>query len=379
MRRSVVLLTLIWGLWIPAARAHRLSDALLRWTVTSEGLRGRLDLPIRDLALRVPLDTNGDGQVTWGELQEHFGSWRAVVQEELRLQAGGRSLDFAVEDLRVVEVAGEMCASVVLRWAGVLPPGPIRLEYRLLAEVDPLHRGLVRWERAGQVTTAVLGPEHPVAEFAGTDGNDAGGPVVVPGVGHFVGEGFRHIGEGVDHLLFLLALLLPAALPGRREREPGNLRGTLLRVAKVVTAFTVAHSLTLLLSALRVVRLPSAFVEVAIAVSVALAALNNLVPMIPDRGAWVAFGFGLIHGFGFAGVLGELDLPVDRFVVGVLGFNLGVELGQLVLVALFLPLAFPWRNTAGYRRGVVPVGSAAILAAAFAWVGERAFGWAPPW
>ena len=113
----------------------------------------------------------------------------------------------------------------------------------------------------------------------------------------------------------------------------------------VVTAFTLAHSITLTLAALRLVELPSRLVESAIAASVVLAAVNNLVPVVERRRWMVAFAFGLIHGFGFASVLAELGLPQETLVLSLLGFNLGVELGQLAIVAVFLPTAYALRNT----------------------------------
>ena len=122
-----------------------------------------------------------------------------------------------------------------------------------------------------------------------------------------------------------------------------------------------------------VCQLPSRLVESAIAVSVILAALNNLWPVV-RRGRWlVAFGFGLIHGFGFAGVLAELGLPRDALLLALVGFNLGVEAGQLAIVAVFLPLAFLLRDTWAYRRVVALGGSAAIALLATLWLVERAF------
>ena len=144
--------------------------------------------------------------------------------------------------------------------------------------------------------------------------------------------------------------------------------------AAVITFFTVAHSITLSLAALHVVSLPSRLVESAIAASVLVAALNNLKPLVQGRRWVVAFGFGLIHGFGFASVLAELGLPSDALLLALVGFNLGVEAGQLAIVALFLPLAFSLRRSALYRRSVMAGGSVLIAGVAAIWLVERAFG-----
>lgn len=142
----------------------------------------------------------------------------------------------------------------------------------------------------------------------------------------------------------------------------------------MVTAFTVAHSITLSLAALSVVTLPSRLVESVIALSVALAAANNLRPVVARRRWLVALGFGLIHGFGFASVLADLGLPSESLLLSLMGFNLGVELGQLAIVSGFLPLAFLLRRTPFYRRVVFIGGSLVALAVSLVWFFERATG-----
>jgi hypothetical protein len=145
-------------------------------------------------------------------------------------------------------------------------------------------------------------------------------------------------------------------------------------VVKVVSAFTVAHSLTLSIASLGWVALPSRLVESAIAASVIAAALNNVLPFMRGTRWLAAFLLGLLHGFGFASVLADLGLPPGSLAVTLLGFNLGVELGQLACVAAFLPLAFALRGSLFYRRAVLVGGSAAIALLACAWLAERAFG-----
>jgi hypothetical protein len=140
-----------------------------------------------------------------------------------------------------------------------------------------------------------------------------------------------------------------------------------------VTSFTAAHSITLSLAALGLVSLPSRLVESAIALSVVLAAANNIWPVVAHKRWLVAFGFGLIHGFGFASVLAELGLPADALVLSLLGFNAGVEIGQMAIVAVFLPLAFLLRRTRFYLRGVFLVGSWLIMLVALVWLAERVF------
>ena len=159
---------------------------------------------------------------------------------------------------------------------------------------------------------------------------------------------------------------------GLGEAAPRNL-DALWDVLRVVTAFTLAHSITLSAAALGWLALPSRLVESAIALSVVLAALNNLRPVVEGRRWVVAFGFGLIHGFGFASVLADLGLPSGSLLLALLGFNLGVELGQLAIVAVFLPVAFALRGTRFYRSVVMAGGSVLIAVLAALWFAERAF------
>ncbi len=185
-----------------------------------------------------------------------------------------------------------------------------------------------------------------------------------------------HIWTGFDHILFLLSLLLPAVLvlmPGSRAQGAPSFRFALVDVLKVVTAFTLAHSITLSLAALGVVELPSRFVESAIAISVVLAALNNVWPVVFGRRWVLAFAFGLIHGFGFASVLADLGLPHESLLLALVAFNVGVEVGQLAIVALFLPLAYAVRDTRFYGRAVFVGGSLLVAAIAATWFAERAF------
>jgi len=189
----------------------------------------------------------------------------------------------------------------------------------------------------------------------------------------FLREGIWHIWTGYDHILFLLALLLPSVL----RRETGgwfgvnNFRPACLNILKIVTAFTVAHSLTLSLAALEIVKLPSRLTESAIAASVILAAANNLLPLVRERGWIVAFVFGLIHGFGFANALSDLGLTHGTLAITLFSFNLGVETGQLAIVAVFLPVAFLLRRTWFYEWSLLRLGSALIVAVAAIWLAER--------
>ncbi len=307
-------------------------------------------------------------------------------------------------------------------WAGVT------LDYSLFALTDPTHRGIVRWrwQASGGVPqemgVVVLGanrvshaqtwaPRVPAdaavpggmpvptpadaprgAMAASTPASDV---AALPEAGAFKGlsawtqvqrtvrDGIGHISAGTDHILFLILLLLVAvwqrqATPVMHRRSPmadwsprGHWQSALGEVLRLVTAFTVAHSITLGLATFGVISPPSRWVESLIALSVLVAAVDNLWPVLRAPRWAVVFGFGLVHGFGFAGAMQDLGLSARDLAWPLLGFNLGVELGQLALVALVLPLCFALRRTAFYRLGVVLPGSLAIGLMALVWLVER--------
>jgi hypothetical protein len=150
-------------------------------------------------------------------------------------------------------------------------------------------------------------------------------------------------------------------------------RGALINVLKIVTGFTVAHSVTLSLSVLDVVRLPNRFVEATIAASVAVAALNNLWPVFRGKSWIAALGFGLIHGFGFANVLVGMELSGGSLASALVGFNVGVELGQIAIVLVIMPLAYEFRHSWLYQSLTLKYGSALVLIISVVWMAERLF------
>jgi len=211
----------------------------------------------------------------------------------------------------------------------------------------------------GRSWTSIARPSQPWMEIAAApSGWQVAGSYLVLGVEHILG--------GVDHLLFVLALVL-------------LVRGW-KRLVGTITAFTVAHSITLAAATLGFVSVPGPPVEACIALSIAFVA-SEIVrarqgnPGMAEHWPWlVAFTFGLLHGFGFAGALAELGLPQGALAWSLLGFNVGVELGQLAIVALFLPVAFALRSTRFYREAVLIGGSVLIVGVALLWFAERAFG-----
>lgn len=361
--------------WLPLlffafpALAHKPSDSLLTIETTPKGLKGQWDIAIQDLEWEFDLDRTGDGKITWGELKESRPDIEALAAKSLDLSVNREPCPLAFDELLVDEHGDG--PYVVLRFHAGCPDKAhtIGIRYSLFVERDAQHRGLVRVLHGTQTRTAILGRDETEKKILLSQ------PGFLTELFEFLRLGMHHIWIGYDHMLFLLTLLLPAALRRRSgEWVPvEKLSEAAWRVAGIVTSFTLAHSITLALAALDVVRLPSRFVESAIALSIIASALNNVWPLVDKRAWLIAFGFGLIHGFGFASVLQELGLGESRLAASLFGFNLGVELGQLTVVAVCLPLIFPARRLDRYRRGGIQSGSLVAALVAAYWFVERAF------
>lgn len=339
-------------------QAHKPSDSYLALEAQGSAVRGQWDIALRDLEHAIGLDADGDGAITWGELRRKHTEIAAyafarLAVRDCTIRPGAHLVDRHTDGAYAVLQFTLECGEAL--------PKQLDLEYSLFADLDPTHRGLLRARLGPQTVTAVLGPDQPRLAL------DADGRSRWEQFVDYGREGVWHIWIGLDHVLFLVSLLLPAVLAMPRFAP------AFWDVFRVVTAFTVAHSITLALAALSVVALPSRLVESAIAASVVLAALNNLWPVV-QRARWlVAFAFGLIHGFGFAGVLADLGLPQENLLLALVGFNLGVEAGQLCILAVFLPFAYALRHTWMYRRMVLVGGSALIVVIAALWMVERVF------
>ena len=371
-RRLMHVLALLLALCSASAMAHKPSDSYLTLKVTGQQVDGQWDIALRDLDMAIGLDADGNQELTWNEVRARHGAIAAYALARLKLALpDGSACPLVIAAQMLDDHSDGAYAVLKLRARCPADVTTLDVDYTLLFDIDPQHKGLLRLEHGASTSTstAIFTPERAQQSL------QVAGASRWRQFVDYVKHGVWHIWIGFDHILFLLSLLLPAVLVRRGGAWHGGagLRPAVIDVLKIVTAFTLAHSITLSLATLGVLALPSRVVESAIAASVALAALNNVWPLFQRRRAVAAFGFGLIHGFGFASVLLDLGLPASSLWLSLLGFNAGVELGQLGIVALFLPLAFLARNTAFYRKAVLHGGSALILVIALVWLAERAF------
>jgi hypothetical protein len=254
------------------------------------------------------------------------------------------------------------------------PPSRLTITLTPFFERDGMHRNLVVIEHNWRTGTfdnemnvsTIHSPADPTQVLDLTTSS------LFRGFLALVRLGVWHIWIGLDHILFLVALILPSVLTRRDGRwQPAErFGGALVKIVTIVTFFTVAHTITLSLAALGVVELPSRLVESIIAGSIAIAALHNIWPVARINEAAIAFAFGLFHGFGFATVLGDLGLGTEHLVLSLLGFNVGVEIGQVAIIAAIFPVLFFARTLRVYQ-GVMRAASVALIAIGLLWVAER--------
>jgi hypothetical protein len=354
----------------PPAECHKESDAYLTLrtdTHDAHRMHGQWDIALRDLDYAIGIDGNHDGAITWGEVQarhqaiEDYALPRLVVKGDgitCDLQATGQAIDDHTDGAYAVILFDAVCDKNI--------PSRLTVVYTLMYDIDPYHRGIVTIRSGERVAGAALGPSHPEASL------DLRTPDRWSEFTSFLVDGIWHIWTGTDHILFLLSLLLPAVVVSTRPWVPvSRFWPACLEVIKIVTAFSVSHSITLSLAVLGFVHVPSRLVESGIALSVMVAALNNVAPMVEKRIWLIAFAFGLIHGLGFASALTGLQLPAGAMAASLGGFSVGVEIGQEAMVLAFLPMAFALRETRVYRIGLLRYGSWIIVAIATGWFIQR--------
>jgi hypothetical protein len=359
--------------------AHRLGEGYIILTVHPTHLEGRIEVRLADLDRQLKLDADTDGKVGEEEIRAAHGRIAEYLGSGVAVASGGIPFTLDTAPIETWSIGLGRFVRLPFRTGALAAPlDRLEVSYELLFETQPNHRGYLIFEK-DPLTGRTNDLESVALVFTSSERSkeiDLTKPSHRATIVDFLIEGIWHIWIGLDHILFLVALLLPSVLV-RRDRRWGPVEGfrsALWNVFRVVTLFTLAHSVTLSLAALDIVRLESRWVESIIAVSIAVAAIDNLFPVY-HRHVWiVVFGFGLFHGFGFASVLADLGLESESILAPLVGFNLGVEIGQLAIIAVLFPLLWAVRRSAIYYRGTVTVGSIVLIVIALRWFVERAFG-----
>ena len=388
--RSVLLLSAVLMVGLPAA-AHQSGNSYLRISSADTGVSVQIDFAVRDLNSLLQIPPEHQKEIRRHELEELQDRLAALVGESLRLEIDGDplALSFRSQEVTVYN-DGLYVRQTHTGPALAADAAYLLVRYEFFNEEEKVARAFLKLNSGPLESTAVLAPRHSVQRLPLRD------IALAEALWTYAREGALHIWSGPDHLLFLLCLLLPglslatprssAALKPSSESNASltsdvsdasvtsGLRVVGIYALKVVTAFTIAHSITLAAAALDWITLPDKLIEAAIAASIIVSALLNL------RGgegkhAWkLALGFGLIHGMGFANGLRELGLSSSNFIETLVAFNLGVEFGQMAVVVLIGLLLWPVLHKARVVRLIQRWGSLAILLMACVWLVERLIG-----
>jgi HupE / UreJ protein len=355
----MALLALVLAFCAPLmAVAHETTRSYLTLTRDQATLTADLRIAFRDLEVVVWLDTDLDGQITWGETETRLPAVAAHALASLTFDAGGRCI--LTQTGAGASVNGGI-DYLELHFTGTCPSGtaPLTAASRLFADIDPDHRLFLTAQGDGLSTTSVLGPQQTSITIAPVSGG------MLSTFLTYLRAGIEHLAGGADHIVFLLVLMLPAIA------ATGSPRRAAIGVLMAATGFTIAHALTLTAATLQVLRPRSDVIEALIALSIIVTAIDNIRPFLPAPRAVVAAFFGLIHGFGFATVLGGLTLSSGTLAIALLGFNIGIELAQIGIILVTMPALYMLRG----GRVLVWTGSAAAIAIGLYWCVQRAAVW----
>ncbi len=325
----------------------------------------RWDLSLHDIVWVVFIDADYDGNVTWQEIQDAKPALTSALLAQLSVVRGGAPCELHVRDFALATRNEQNFLSVEMQ-AECRASGLVGIGGSLFMSGDASQRVLLSAVRGKVQLTGVLSAAEP--SWIEPAQASAWNSFV-----RFISEGIWHVLVGYDHIAFVLLLLLPSVVrpvDGKWRGATGF--GQVTRdVVTIITAFTLAHSITLALAVTGTVKLPIRPIEVAIAASIAVAGAVNLVPRLSKLRLPLAFGFGFVHGFGFANALSEIDSKGSSLLPLLGGFNIGVELAQLGIVAVVLPLIYSMRATRWYAGAVLPLGSCALGMAGVVWFIQR--------
>jgi hypothetical protein len=355
-----------------AATAHAISASFLNIRVDEAGTAFQLDLDLIDLNEQISLDQNGDRLITWSEVTSQFDNIKATLEGAVAFADPVNKCPITISEFKINKKLGGVYLAA-FGTLGCKPSSQLKVQYNYFFDLNLDHRCYLQLTFPGGNRSLIL-----------SDNNrEVGIPLVAESAGpilkQFVGEGLWHILGAIDHVLFLIVLLLPCVLRRTSKFDwlPEQSKSVVVwHVTKVVTSFTVAHTLTLVLTSFAVLPLPPTWLaETLVALTILISAIDNIYSIVPFKRTLMGFVFGLIHGLGYSSVLTDLGLGGRSMVFGLLGFNVGVELAQLVVIGLFLPILFQLRNAALYQWILLRVGSATIGVFSLLWAIDSATGW----
>ncbi|MEM6673336.1 MAG: HupE/UreJ family protein [Planctomycetota bacterium] len=378
LARVVAVLLLAHGAFASVAAVHAFNQSYIYLRIDEEQIEGRLEINLSDLNRAIGTDFRTDLTATEADVAARIDAIEEYLYDNVGFAIDGKPVELERKGHGMYESAGSQYVSCRFEMLGIDEiPKEIEVTHRLVFDVDREHRGFLVIEHFFEqgtfmnegMVSLTFSPNETTQVLDLEDRS------IWKGLAGLTKLGVHHILIGIDHILFLLVLLLPSVLrrEGRKWEPRMRFRSALWQLLKIVTIFTVAHSITLSLASLGIVRLPSRLVESVIALSIAVAAIDIIVPVFRGKILAIVAVFGLFHGFGFANVLGEMGISGVDMAYSLLGFNVGVELGQVLIVLIVFPHLFMMRLSKLYREAYIQLGAAAAIFVSLYWFTERAF------
>ena len=386
-RWSTALAAALWAAGAAqTAFAHDVPPSIVMLDIGRDAIAVELQLPLSELGAALTLPLAADPA---GVIPQHGGQLRQYIGEHLQAQSrDGRAYVLRIDtlDLKKTDNANWTTNDWLVVHAALQAPegattAAFALDDTLIVHRVMSHQALIYMRR--DMRNGLLGDKPMLISTAGFGNThikvDGSRGSWWGGLRKLFMMGMQHIAEGPDHMLFLLALLLPAPLfaRGSRWRAGKSLSASLKDVVSVVSGFTLGHSISLGLATAGWVSAPTRVVEVLVAVSILVSCVHAWRPLFAGRETWIAAAFGVVHGLAFAEVLSGLSFDRTTLMLSLLGFNLGIEAMQLLVMAATLPLLLALSTTRHYRA-VSVCGAAFAAACALGWTLERAFGLANP-
>lgn len=360
--------------------AHTVGENYIFVNFRDQTIDGRFEIHFDDLRDKVGVTIEGDGPDARASVAASASRVHEYIRRHFSIGPPAGSpyeLEFTAADVLALP-HGSFAQYQFRSHTGPLPDR-LQLHHAMLYEGDRFHRGLLLVEY-NEKTRRNYGEEYVAMVFGPTNAAQSLDLTSIPALMRprdMIWQGMLHIWIGLDHILFLVALMLPTVVAfGNPSWTPvARFPRAAWSLLRVITVFTIAHSVTLVLAAMGFLDVPSRLVEAVIALSILLVALNNITGTVRDGSLFVILGLGLFHGLGFASVMGHLPIRMNALLKGVVGFNIGVELGQVAIVAVLFPALFLARTHPLYVPVVLKAGSVALMLVSGAWFVQRAFGW----
>ena len=360
--------------------AHRLNETYVYFSVSDTALTGRFEATTSDIQLVIPVDEDGNGEVSLEELEANADEIYKYFAQRLSLWDGDRAVEITPAEIKVLPTPQGDFAQIGFKVLDLAPvPDELGIQYRPLTDaINPEHLGYGLIEN--NTRTGIVDNEGHVSlvfnasnarQTLHLSGEPLGGVFV-----DFLRQGIFHIWKGFDHLIFLISLMLPAVMlaGGKKWVPQESFAPAFMNVIKLVTVFTLSHIVAFSIAVFGIVNLPIPLVVTVITLAIVAVALMNMFPAYQKFLIWAVVIFGVFHGLGYANILAPLGMDPSAKWVGIAGFNLGIELGQIAVVLIALPVIWLFRNWSLYPQLAFNFGSICLVLLAGVWYLERATG-----